>query len=124
MRQPGHPRQCTARSKRSKARCLNYAMRGKKVCKFHGGKARSGYRGLLRNILNGPIVLRFTWFYVAPDGNIHVLIGRPGELVDERDWLRVLQEARRQCLLEMRAIGSRNESGSGSEPPEPARGEA
>lgn len=32
--------QCKAKSKRSKQRCLKWAMRGKDVCHFHGGKSK------------------------------------------------------------------------------------
>jgi hypothetical protein len=31
--------QCIAKSKRSGARCKNWSMRGKSVCRFHGGKS-------------------------------------------------------------------------------------
>ena len=34
-----HPRKCTARSKRSKAPCERWAMRGQAVCATHGGKS-------------------------------------------------------------------------------------
>lgn len=30
---------CQAHSKRSHQRCRNWALRGKKVCRFHGGKS-------------------------------------------------------------------------------------
>ncbi len=33
-----HPRRCRARSKRSGKRCGKFAMKGKDVCSFHGGK--------------------------------------------------------------------------------------
>lgn len=32
--------QCKAKSKRSKKRCLKWAMRGKEVCHIHGGKSK------------------------------------------------------------------------------------
>lgn len=35
----GHPRQCTARSKRSGKRCRAFAVRGASVCRTHGGAA-------------------------------------------------------------------------------------
>ena len=67
MREQGfHRRQCAAHSKRSGLRCLNYAMVGRPVCKFHGGRARSGTKhpafkhgrfakgDLLAEILNRP----------------------------------------------------------------------
>ena len=34
-----HPRKCTAHSKRSKELCENWAMKGQRTCKFHGGNA-------------------------------------------------------------------------------------
>jgi hypothetical protein len=34
--------QCTARSKRSKVQCKNFALKNLKTCKFHGGKAPTG----------------------------------------------------------------------------------
>jgi hypothetical protein len=35
--------QCAAMSKRTKERCRDYAMRGRRVCYKHGGKAPMGY---------------------------------------------------------------------------------
>ncbi len=37
-----HPRQCTAMSKRSGARCGKFAMHGQSVCHIHGGKSLKG----------------------------------------------------------------------------------
>jgi hypothetical protein len=43
MRSQGfHPRQCTAKSKRSGERCKNYACRGRGTCRMHGGKSPRG----------------------------------------------------------------------------------
>lgn len=33
-------KQCRAHSKRSNRRCRNWALRGKNVCRFHGGKSK------------------------------------------------------------------------------------
>jgi len=42
----GHTAQCTARSKRSRARCLNPAAFGMSVCRFHGaGREETIRRG-------------------------------------------------------------------------------
>ena len=43
--------QCTAKSKRSGARCLAPAVKGKSVCKMHGGKSTGprSEEGLLRS---------------------------------------------------------------------------
>lgn len=52
-------KQCTAKSKRSRKRCQNWAMHGKNTCRFHGGKSsgpktEKGFRNIkLANIKHG-----------------------------------------------------------------------
>jgi len=40
--------QCTAKSKRSKERCLKWAVRGKKTCHMHGGRSKGPITSLSR----------------------------------------------------------------------------
>lgn len=45
--------QCTAKSKRSQERCKNRSMKGKTVCRMHGGKSKPAGKGNKRALKTG-----------------------------------------------------------------------
>lgn len=75
-------RQCTAKSKRSKQRCKNAAMRGRHVCRMHGGKSRRGiasdchYHGYYSKDLYSRIVwsqIKNTWRHCVQTIRLEIL---------------------------------------------------
>ena len=132
MRQQGFERQCSARSKRNKQRCKNFACLDRAVCRMHGGKSRRGLNHPNfrhgRRIKNPPwnnwlleepsLVLRIFVFpskaeTALEDANKHILKGghldtwliRPGDISDEA-YGKILRRLRREithCLNELKA---------------------
>ena len=127
MRQQGfHPRQCTARSKRSGERCLRYAARGCRVCRMHGANSRRGPQHpnfrhgrtvkdppTLRDLLQPRPIVVSVHLFPKPlsETTTAMIYGKclqpvmiPPDNVTVGDWMRALRTARRVIAQELKSL--------------------